>query len=128
MQSPMMNPPQAQINVPMIRGRMINDIADITANDVPMDGSQAVFVKFDGSQVYTKCWNSDGTILTRVYVPEIKPNSAEIVEEDTNTLIYPYEELKGELEALKSDVSQIISLLSKRTKNESTKSTTTKPE
>lgn len=44
-------------------------VEQITANDVPMDGSVAIFPKQDMSEIYTKSWNADGTIRTVVYKP-----------------------------------------------------------
>lgn len=54
-------------------GRIIDDISQITANDVPMDGSRAVFIKRDGSEIYTKQWCSDGSIRTSLYKPFSEP-------------------------------------------------------
>lgn len=52
-----------------INGKMIAEINQITANDVPMDGSVAFFPKQDLSEVYAKSWNADGTIRTVTYKP-----------------------------------------------------------
>lgn len=57
-------PQQAGLN-----GKVVQAVEQITANDVPMDGSVAVFPKQDMSEIYTKSWNADGTIRTIVYKP-----------------------------------------------------------
>ena len=52
-----------------INGKIIAEMSQITANDVPMDGSVAFFPKQDLSEVYAKSWNADGTIRTVTYKP-----------------------------------------------------------
>jgi hypothetical protein len=52
-----------------LSGKVVQAVEQITANDVPMDGSVAVFPKQDMSEIYTKSWNADGTIRTIVYKP-----------------------------------------------------------
>lgn len=54
-----------------IPGRVVNAPEEIVANEVPMDGSISLFPKNDYSCIYAKQWNSDGTIKTVRYVPEI---------------------------------------------------------
>lgn len=58
--------PQQQVG---LNGKVVQAVEQITANDVPMDGSVAVFPKQDMSEIYTKSWNADGTIRTVVYKP-----------------------------------------------------------
>lgn len=52
-----------------INGRIVQSVDNITANDVPMDGSVAFFPRQDMSEIYLKSWNADGTIKTIVYKP-----------------------------------------------------------
>jgi hypothetical protein len=61
-----------------LSGKFVQAVEQITANDVPMDGSVAVFPKQDMSEIYTKSWNADGTIRTIVYKPYTasQPNTA----------------------------------------------------
>lgn len=61
-----------------LNGKVVQAVEQITANDVPMDGSVAVFPKQDMSEIYTKSWNADGTIRTIVYKPYTtsQPNAA----------------------------------------------------
>ena len=51
-------------------GRMVMSPMEITPQEVPMDGSIAMFPTSDMSCVYIKTWGSDGTIKTFRYVPE----------------------------------------------------------
>lgn len=52
-----------------LNGKFIQTVENITANDVPMDGSVALFPMNDMSRVLAKAWQSDGTIKTVIYEP-----------------------------------------------------------
>ncbi len=68
-----------------INGKVVPSVENITANDVPMDGSVAFFPRQDMSEIYAKSWNSDGTIKTVVYKPFISnPNNNPVDEEKIN--------------------------------------------
>lgn len=60
---------QPQMTPIGINGKIVPSVENITANDVPMDGSVAFFPKQDMSEIYAKSWNSDGTIRTIVFKP-----------------------------------------------------------
>lgn len=60
----------AQTINPLLRGRVISSESDVTPSDVPMDGSASYFPARDGSCIFSKSWNADGTISTRRFVPE----------------------------------------------------------
>ena len=67
-----------QVSIPQLSGRIINNIAEVTANDVPMDGSQSLFPLADKSCIYAKSWGPDGTIKTTKYIlenPEEEPEN-----------------------------------------------------
>lgn len=68
-----------------INGKIIAEMSQITANDVPMDGSVAFFPKQDLSEVYAKSWNADGTIRTVTYKP-VLDNDPKNVPTDTEKL------------------------------------------
>lgn len=55
---------------PSLPGRPVNDINEVMASEVPMDGSSSIFPLQNGSRIYVKSWNSDGTIKTLTYVQE----------------------------------------------------------
>ncbi len=48
---------------PAMSGRVVSQEADITPQEVPMDGSFSWFPMADGSAVIGKRWNSDGTMV-----------------------------------------------------------------
>lgn len=58
----------------MIPGRVINNVEDIRPNEVPNDGSVAVFPQNDGSCVYLKYFTGDGRINTIKFVAESSPD------------------------------------------------------
>lgn len=55
---------------PQIAGRVVNSVDDITVQEVPTDGTVALFPSADGSCIYSKRWTPDGNILTMRFVPE----------------------------------------------------------
>lgn len=56
---------------PMIIGKVVNRVEDVTPNDIPMDGSYGVFPLQDRSHIFLKRWNADGTISTEKYIKEV---------------------------------------------------------
>lgn len=50
--------------VPQISGRVVNSIDDITVQEVPTDGTMALFPSADGKCIYSKRWTPDGNIST----------------------------------------------------------------
>lgn len=53
-----------------IPGRLVNNLDEITPQEVPMDGSVSLFPQHDYSAIYAKTWTKDGTIATAKFVPE----------------------------------------------------------
>ena len=69
-----------QMSQPVIRpsglsGRMVNNLSEITPQEVTMDGTVSLFPQSDYSCIYAKAWNPDGTIKTVRYVPEPQNDS-----------------------------------------------------
>lgn len=56
--------------VPQISGRVVNSLDDITVQEVPTDGTMALFPAADGKCIYSKRWTPDGNISTMRFVPE----------------------------------------------------------
>ncbi len=77
-------PPQPQFyNPPLIPQprtvpcRVINNTADITPSEIPMDGRVSLFLSSDNSYIVAKQWNQNGLIDTAIYRPEIQNQQAE---------------------------------------------------
>lgn len=62
-----------QMTQSFIPGRTVQNIAEVVPQEVPMDGSVALFLTSDLSAVFAKAWNQNGTISTVKYVPEQTP-------------------------------------------------------
>ena len=56
--------------MPQISGRVVNSLDDITVQEVPTDGTTALFPSADGKCIYSKRWTPDGNISTMRFVPE----------------------------------------------------------
>lgn len=68
---------QQPIQQPGIMGHMIGSHDEIKPNDVPMNGTAAYFPTQDGSVIFAKAWNPDGSITTVRYTPEVdQPSDA----------------------------------------------------
>lgn len=53
-----------------ISGRVVNSLDDITVQEVPADGTVALFPSADGKCIYSKRWTPGGNISTMRFVPE----------------------------------------------------------
>lgn len=52
-----------------LNGRVVDSFESIMANDVPMDGTFAMFPKRDMSEVCVKYWTGEGKIATLTFRP-----------------------------------------------------------
>lgn len=66
-QNPYIQQPNRFQSIP---GRLVNNLDEITPQEVPMDGSVSLFPQSDYSCIYAKTWTKEGTIATVRYVPE----------------------------------------------------------
>lgn len=88
--TPITNPSMfAQTAPKVLPGRMINKLEDITVGDVPNDGSLGLFPQQDGSCIYAKSWNADGTIKTMKFIPseetDTLPRKESVQEAESST-------------------------------------------
>lgn len=58
-------------------GRAVNDFSEIKADDVPMNGTPAVFIKNDMSEIEIRVWGKDGLIRPTTYKPILEQNQAD---------------------------------------------------
>jgi len=71
-----------------IQGRCVNSESDIAPSEVPMDGTLSWFPLADGSAVYAKKWNADGTISTSKFVMESAPEPVrQLTVDDVNRIV-----------------------------------------
>lgn len=105
-----------------LNGRIVDDFNILSANDVPMDGNGAIFVKKDGSEIQLRNWTANGTIQTTSYKPILEPNSknsTNIQQMDLNGL---YEDVK----ALRGEISERFDRLEKSMTNSTIKSSSSR--
>lgn len=78
--SPMQNQ-NGGVRPGIIYGRVVNDPNEITANEIPMDGSVSLFPTSDYSKIYAKAWNGNGLITTKTFVLEEPINTQNVAPE-----------------------------------------------
>lgn len=83
-----------------IMGKVVDNFDMITANDVPMSGEPATFIKRDLSEVQVRMWSPNGQISTTSYKPFLEPKDTEVTNVSTDEI----KSLYGSLDAFKSDV------------------------
>lgn len=120
-----------QPSIPSITGRTVTDFNEIVANDVPMDGRSAVFLKQDLSEIQIRSWGADGKIQTRIYMPitdnfpnDVRDNTlnAQNIEISlTETLTSSFMERFDEITSRLDDIDKMMNKNNKvvRTKKES---------
>lgn len=102
--------------LPQLIGRPVNQVEEITANDVPMNAPYALFPKSDLSEIYLKSWTANGTIQTIAFKP-VQMNQADnslrnqselkigLTEDVTQALMSQFEELKKKIDRLEQSMS-----------------------
>lgn len=87
-------------NPPMvIQGKVVDSYDVFKAMDVPLDGSITYFPQVDGSVIYTKQLQMDGTSKVNVY--ELKNPNANVTQNNTNNI------QKEDIEKLYQDISEL---------------------
>lgn len=81
-------------------GRMVTTEQEITANEVPGDGSVGYFPSADGSVVYAKAWNGSGSIDTVIY-------ERKTVEQPAEPEPNPYDIVIERLEAIEAAIADL---------------------
>lgn len=71
-----------------LNGKIVDDFGMISANDVPMDGNGAIFIKKDGTEIQLRNWTANGTIQTTSYKPILdrQNSNADILSSETEKL------------------------------------------
>lgn len=97
-----------------VPGRVVGQEGEITAQEVPMDGSMSFFPLSDGSAIVGKRWNADGTIQTVRYVAE---QTAQATVQDTTPAYV--DAILGGIEDIKAQLSTARRSTRKAAANES---------
>lgn len=100
-QMPSVQPNQPSYISPVtLPGAVVNDISTIGADMVPMTGKPSVFPLMDGSAVYLKMWNNQGTISTVKYIPETQSKPVDPNTTDLSVLLNNFNDLASRVSAL----------------------------
>lgn len=112
MQNSVMPQVQNQQNPNLLNARVVDDFNTLNANDVPMDGNGAIFMKRDASEIQWRNWAANGTIVTTPYKPIVE-NKESIKDTPTMNLNTLYEDVK----ALRQEISERFDRLEKSMTN-----------
>lgn len=89
--------------VPQIPGRVVDSLDDITVQEVPTDGTMALFPAADGKCIYGKRRTPDGDISTMRFVPEAseaqpeQPSRLDIIDDRISELFDAVERIEDRL-------------------------------
>lgn len=109
---------QQQMPVPVqgISGRIVEDFNAIVANDVPMDGFGAIFVKSDGSEIQRRVWTKDGTIATTRFKAQIDDLSAQTIKVSSEEEKLKFDDFKAIILDVQDNVRALHDRLDKMNK------------
>lgn len=102
-----------------LNGKVVESVENITASDVPMDGTFAVFPKKDISEVYVKYWTGDGKIATVTFQPVLAPQSSNLPSDQKQI---GFEDLNDVLDRLTNKVDNLYTKLDEFLKPKAQKS------
>lgn len=94
-----------------LMGRIVDDFGVITANDVPMDGNGAVFIKRDGSEIQIRNWTANGTISSTSFIPVLEPKNDSTGTSPSSVNGVKLDDVLGLIEAVSSKVDGLSSKL-----------------
>ena len=115
---PTYNPYQQNYAVPTygqpgIVTKMVDDFGYITANDVPMDGNGAIFIKKDGSEIQRRVWTAQGNIIVTSYMPQIANKNefaVNVSSETEKSNLGAFNEFTETLKSLNDKIDKIYDL------------------
>lgn len=101
-------------NTPGLNGRFVANFDEIKPDEIPMNGTQSIFVKNDLSQICVKKWSANGCIDTSIF--ELKQ------EEQPKGNIFDsvdYEALENKINKMDTSFSKRLDRLEKLVKRTS---------
>ncbi len=96
-----------------LNGRYVDDFNTLSANDVPMDGNGAIFIKKDKSEIQLKNWTANGTIATTCFKPITEQNFENNINMPQINLNGLYEDMR----ALRGEIAERFDRLEKSMTN-----------
>jgi hypothetical protein len=96
-----------------ISGRVVNDFNEVVANDVPMNGTYAFFVKQDMSEIQARAWSADGKIVPIVFKPVFDNNPHISIQNTEKSVLGANMDVTGVLEEIKERLTSIEESMNK---------------
>lgn len=94
--------------------RIVDNFEAISANDVPMDGNGAVFIKRDGSEIQVRSWTAQGTISKSIFKPFLESEATNTLPNTQKPEYEAFNGLLGEIGKKVDDLSlKVEGILSK---------------
>lgn len=102
------NPPMSTIQNMGISGRYVNNFEEITANDVPMDGKSALFIKNDLSEIEARAWTPNGMINRIVFKPVIEQKPQNVLPNSEMGQNGAFNDLQSEIRVLSDKIERLM--------------------
>lgn len=106
---PQIQQPQPQQQTTGLVGRVVNDFSEVKADDVPMNGTPAIFIKGDMSEIEVRIWGNDGLIHPTPYKPILEQNQSD----GTNMPQMDFNALNEDVRALREDIKGVREMIEK---------------
>lgn len=110
----MMNPAQISQGPMMIQGKVVDSIEVVKAMDVPLDGSITYFPKADGTAIYTKQLQKDGTSKINMYEIKNEANDAQVNLVGSSVSKEDIEKIYDDISEVKKSLDESMSGIIKR--------------
>lgn len=96
----MMNTSGVNMGAMILQGKVVDSLEVVKAMDVPLDGSITYFPKADGTAIYTKQLQKDGTSKINIYEIKSENNDA-VINVGVETVS------KEDIEKIYADISEV---------------------
>ncbi|MCD7724327.1 MAG: hypothetical protein LUI12_02035 [Clostridiales bacterium] len=73
-------------------GKVVDSLDAVKATDIPMDGNLYYFPKADGTEIYAKRWQQDGTTRILTFKPTLDNDMSISSKNDENSKFEPFNE------------------------------------
>lgn len=107
---------QPQMQTMGMSGRFVNDFNEVGANDVPMDGKYATFIKNDLSEIQMRKWNANGIIESLSYKPFNVPIATQTTNVSTNNQKFDIGAFNERLEGIENAIAMLSEKIDKTNK------------
>lgn len=112
------NPYARQANQPVQNyiQKIVDGIDAVKATDIPMDGSAYYFPKADGTEIFAKKWNPDGSTTITSYLPLESSQNDSTIKSSSKSFQEQMEAINTYSLHISDQVDALVSMLEKNTK------------